>query len=134
MLFRSFTVCTGEAARQTAKAVQGMGMNKFAENVPVFVVISEQPYNRTAAAGAKLKKNDYRSIDIGIATAYLTAEATAQGVGSCILGWFDDNKLRNLCQLDAPVRLVVALGYAAAGDPLRPKKRKTMQDLVSTAD
>lgn len=127
-----FTVCTGEAAKETAKAVQGMGMNKFAGNVPVFVVISESSYNGTAAAGAKVKKNDYRSIDIGIAAAYLTAEATAQGLGSCILGWFDDKKLRTLCHLDQPVRLVIALGYAAEGDPLRTKKRKELKDLVST--
>ena len=79
--------------------VQGMGMNKFAGKVPAFIVISERDYNRTAAAGAKFKKNDYRSIDIGIAAAYLTAEATAQGLGSCILGWFDDAKLRELCHL-----------------------------------
>ena len=129
-----FTVCTGAAARQAAKAVQGMGMNKFADDVPIFIVLSEQTYNRTAAVGAKLKKNDYRSIDIGIAAAYLTAEAAAQGVGSCILGWFDDAKLRALCHLEQPVRLVIALGYAAEGDPLRPKKRKTLKDLVSTEE
>ena len=125
------TVCTGKAAREAAAAVQGMGMNKFADNVPVFLVLSEKAYNKTAAVGAKVKKNDYRSIDIGIAAAYLTAEATAQGLGSCILGWFDDSKLRSLCDLQEPVRLVIALGYAAEGDPLRPKKRRAIQELVS---
>ena len=33
--------------------------------------------------------------------------------------------------LDTPVRLVVALGYAAPGDPLRPKKRKAPDALVT---
>ena len=125
------TVCTGQAARETAKAVQGMGMNKFAEKVPVFLVLSEQPYNGTAKAGSVVKKNDYRSIDIGIAAAYLTAEATAQGLGSCILGWFDDSRLRTVCGLRKPVRLVIALGYAAQGDLQRPRKRKDLEDLVS---
>ena len=126
-----FTLCQGDRAREAAKMVQGMGMNKFADQVPAFLVISEQAYNRTAAAGARVKKNDYRSIDIGIAAAYLTAEAAAQGLGSCILGWFDDEKLRKLCGLQEPVRLVIALGYAAVGDPLRTKKRKALQDLVT---
>ena len=127
-----FTVCTGDAAREAAKAVQGMGMNKFAGDVPVFIVISEQAYNTTAAMGAKVKRNDYRSIDIGIAAAYLTAEAAAQGLGSCILGWFDDARLRSLCHLEQPVRLVIALGYAKEGDPLRKKKRKDLDTLVTT--
>ena len=129
-----FTLCTGMAAKDVAKAVQGMGMNRFADRVPAFLVISEQDYNRTAAMGAKVKKNDYRSIDIGIAAAYLTAEATAQGLGSCILGWFDDGKLRKLCGLTQPVRLVIALGYEAPGDPLREKKRKAGEILISRTE
>ena len=80
------TVCQGETSKEVAKATMGMGMNKFAVQAPVLIVISEMPYVKSAAVGAKLKNNDYRSIDIGIAAAYLTAEATAQGLGTCILG------------------------------------------------
>ena len=125
------TVCRGETAKAVAAATMGMGMNKFAAQAPVLVVISEEPYVKSAALGAKVKGNDYRSIDIGIATAYLTAEAAAQGLGSCILGWFDDEKIRKLCGLTAPVRLVITLGYPKEGDPLRTKKRKALQELVT---
>ena len=125
------TVCRGEAAKKVAGAVQGMGMNKFASDAPVLLVLSEQPYNATAALGAKVKKNDYRSIDIGIMTAYLTAEATAQGLSTCILGWLDDAAIRKICDLDAPVRLVITLGYAKADDKLRQKKRKDLTELVA---
>jgi nitroreductase len=124
------TLCRGETAKQVAKATMGMGMNKFAADAPVLLVISEKPYVKTAALGAKLKGNDYRSIDIGIVTAYITAEATAQGLGSCILGWLDDGKIREVCHLDGAVRLVITLGYAK-DDKLRTKKRKDMEDLVT---
>ena len=125
------TLCRGEAARQVAKACTGMGMNKFAVDAPVMLVISEKPYCKSAAVGAKIKNNDYRSIDIGIVCAYITAEATAQGLGSCILGWLDDGEIRGICHLDAPVRLVITLGYAKEGDRLRAKKRKDMDELVT---
>ena len=125
-----FTVCTGDTAREAAKATQGLGMNKFASQAPILIVVSEQPYVKSAAMGAKVKNNDYRSIDIGIAAAYLTAEAAAQGLGTCILGWFDDSKLRALCGLDTPVRLVITLGYPK-DDTLRPKKRKNISELVT---
>ena len=125
------TVCRGESAEKVAKAVMGMGMNKFAADAPVLMVISEADYNATAALGAKVKKNDYRSIDIGILSAYLTAEAEAQGLSTCILGWLDDNKIREICGLSHPVRLVITLGYAAEGDKLRDKKRKDISTLVS---
>ncbi len=124
------TVCKGETAKKVAKTTQGMGMNKFATDAPVLLVISEKPYVKSAALGAKVKNNDYRSIDIGIVAAYITAEATAQGLGTCILGWFEDGKIRELCGLDGAVRLVITLGYASAEDKLRAKKRKDFTELL----
>ena len=125
-----FTVCHGQLAKDVAKACMGMGMNKFASQAPVVMVISEEVYVKSAAVGAKVKRNDYRSIDIGIAAAYLTAEATAQGLSSCILGWLDSDRICALCDLKQPVRLVVTLGYAK-DDPLRQKKRKELTELVT---
>ena len=125
------TVCRGETAKAVAAACAGMGLNKFAPQAPVQLVISEMPYVRSAALGAKVKNNDYRSIDIGIAAAYITAEAAAQGLGTCILGWLDDSKIRAICDLKYPVRLVITLGYAAEGEKLRAKKRKDLTELVA---
>ena len=125
-----FTVCRGQAAKEVAAATQGMGMNKFSSKAPVLIVISEATYNKSAALGAKVKGNDYRSIDIGITTAYLTAEATAQGLSTCILGWFDDDKVRKICGIDQSVRLVITLGYAK-DEALRNKKRKDISELVT---
>ena len=125
------TVCKGDAAKAVAAACAGMGMNKFAPQAPVQLVISEMPYVKSAALGAKLKKNDYRSIDIGIVAAYITAEAAAQGLSTCILGWLDDGKIREICSLEYPVRLVITLGYASEGDKLRSKKRKELSELVA---
>ena len=129
-----FTVCRGESAKAVAKATMGMGMNRFAPDAPVLIVISERDYVKTAAIGAKLKHNDYRSMDIGIAAAYMTAEAETQGLATCMLGWLDDEKIRKICSLDHPVRLVIAMGYAADGDKLRSKKRKDISELVTFCD
>ena len=126
-----FTVCSGDTAKAVAKACGGLGMNKFAAQAPICIVVSEMPYVKSAAMGARVKGNDYRSIDIGIATAYLTAEATAQGLSTCILGWLDDQKIRGICGLDYPVRLVITLGYAKEEEKLRPKKRKDISELFS---
>ncbi len=125
------SVCRAENAKAVAKACQGMGMNKFASDANVLLVISEEPYCKTAAMGAKVKGNDYRSIDIGILAAYITAEATAQGLGTCILGWLDNEKIQKICGLKNDVRLVITVGYAKDDDKLRTKKRKDLSELVS---
>lgn len=128
------TVCRGEKAKAAAQAVSLMGMNKFAVQAPVLLAISEEAYVRSAAVGAKLKNNDYRSMDIGILAAFITSEATSLGLGSCILGWLDDEKLRNVCGVKNPVRLVITLGYPGEKDQFREKKRKDIQELVSVIE
>ena len=127
------TVCRGEIAQKVAKLTQGMGLNKFAVDAPVLLCISEKPYVATAALGAKVKGNDYRSMDIGILSAYITAEAAAQGLGTCILGWLDDEGIRSVCGIDGAVRLVITVGYPKEDDKLRAKKRKSLEELVSYA-
>lgn len=125
------TVCRGDVAKRVAKGTQSMGMNKFATDAPVMLVISERPYCAVAAVGTRIKGNDYRSIDIGIVAAYITAEAEAQGLSTCILGWLDSDKIRKACGADGTVRLVIALGYAKEGDKHREKKRKKLSELVT---
>lgn len=125
------TVCHGETAKKIAPLTIGMGMNRFAPQAPVMIVISEENYVRTAGLGAKIKNNDYRSMDIGLMTAYLTAEAAVQGLGTCILGWFDEPRVREICGLKHPVRLVITLGYPREDDKLRPKIRKDLSELVT---
>ena len=123
------TVCTGESAAKVARACMGMGMNKFAADAPVLIVISEENYVASAAFGAKTKGNDYRSIDIGILAAHITFAAADLGIGTCILGWFNDATVREICGLDKPVRLVITLGYPL--DQQRDKKRKPLSELVT---
>ncbi len=126
-----FTVCKGKVAEEMAKAVSGMGLNKFAADAPLMIVISEEHYVPSAAMGAKATGNDYRSIDIGIVSAYLTAEAAAQGLGTCILGWFNAKKVQEIAGTVGTPRLVITVGYARADHEHRPKKRKELSELVS---
>ena len=50
------TVCKGNKAREVSDHVTGLGMNKFAKDAPVMIVISEDDYIATAAFGSKVKK------------------------------------------------------------------------------
>lgn len=123
-----FTVCKGEEAKKVAKATTKMGMNKFALDAPCLIVISEKPYVKSAALGAKIKNNDYRSIDIGITTAYLTLEATNQGLSTCILGWLEEGEIKKILNIEERIRLVIAVGYPK-DDKIREKKRKTIEEI-----
>lgn len=118
-------------ARAVGAATQSPGMNKFAGDCPAFIVVAEQPYNRSAAVGAKLKDQDYRAADIGLAVSQLVYRAHELGLSTCILGWFDEKTLQALLNTNARVRLIIAIGYARADDALRTKKRKSLEELVT---
>lgn len=129
-----FTVCTGQTAKAIADACDYKGLNKFTHEAPVHIVISEKPYNKSAALGVKLMNTDYRSIDMGIVAAFMCSEATAQGLGNCIIGWFNQDKVMQACNLDVPARLIITLGYPGEKEKLRVKKRKDMEELVTNLD
>ena len=127
-----FFVAEGSKAKAVSDYLISDNMNGFTAECPLFVVITEAPYTPRAEALNSMKSQDYRLIDIGIAAAQFTLQATDLGLGSCILGWFDEEKLQQLLGTAARVRLVLALGYPKAGDKLRDKKRKTAQELITT--
>ena len=81
-----FYVAVDGTARAVGAATQSLGMNKFAGDCPAFIVVAEQPYNRSAAVGAKLKDQDYRAADIGLAVSQLVYRAHELGLSTCILG------------------------------------------------
>ena len=112
--------------------LQGLGMNKFSENCPAFIVVVEEKATLSARLGGMVKSQEYASIDIGIATAHLVLAATEQGLSTCIMGWFHEGKLKNLLPIpkEKRIRLVIGVGYAAK-EGLRPKKRKSLPEIAT---
>lgn len=127
-----FTVVTNpELLAQVATCTQSMGMNRFASECPALVIVSEQPANLSAKLGGLVKKQQYAQIDVGIAAAHFCLEATDQGLSTCILGWFDEKQLHRVIKLPSGrVRLILCVGYATDA-PLRPKKRKIIEEVAS---
>ncbi|MGI6815769.1 nitroreductase family protein [Bacteroides sp. KG123] len=117
-----FVVVTdSELSAKVGKASAGLGMNKFAKDAPVHILIVEESMNVTSFLGAKIKDKYFPLIDIGIAAAHIVLAAESEGLGSCILGWFDEKEIKKLTGIPANKRLLldVAIGY-----PLKEKRKK----------
>lgn len=125
-----FTICTGEKAKKIPDTLQLAGQNKFCYDVNSFIVVSEGPFKVPSVISTVAKKQDYQSIDIGIATAYLTLSATEKGLSTCIIGLFEEEKLQEIISSTANIRLVIALGYAKSDDIIRDKRRKAFDVIV----
>ncbi len=108
-----------------------LGLNHFTKQAPVHIVIVEERAKFTANAGGLIKSKHFPLIDIGIAAEHICLQAAAEGLGSCMLGWFDEPKVKKL--LDIPkskrVPLIITLGYPAS--KTREKRRKETEAIVS---
>ncbi|MCD8031743.1 MAG: nitroreductase family protein [Bacteroides sp.] len=117
-----FVVVTDpELVRKVGRATAGLGMNKFAREVPVHILVVEESANITSLLGGKVKDKHFPLIDLGIAASHLSLAAEDEGLGSCILGWFDEKEIKELTGIPSSRRLLldVVIGY-----PLKDKRRK----------
>lgn len=123
-----FVVVTDkELSQKVGKATAGLGMNKFAKDAPVHILVVEESANITSLLGGKVKNKHFPLIDLGIAAAHITLAAESEGLGSCILGWFDEKEIKLLTGIPASKRLVlvITIGYSAKTKRQKIRKEKT---------
>jgi nitroreductase len=114
-----------------AASAKLIGMNSFVAQAQVILVIVREKPNMSSKVGATIKNKDYSLIDIGIATESICLQAKADGIGSCIIGWFDERQIRKLLGIPKSkrVELIITLGYSLSDQ--REKKRKSAGETVS---
>lgn len=72
-------------------------------------------------------------VDVAIAVDHLTLAARAEGLGTCWIGAFDHDGVRQLLGIPAPVRVVAItpLGHPKGARPFRPTgSRKRLDQIV----
>ncbi|HOW24210.1 MAG TPA: nitroreductase family protein [Bacteroidales bacterium] len=105
--------------------------NRFVLHAPVIVAIILEKPRIITEVGIRLKHKEWPLIDIGITAEHLCLQAAELGLGTCMLGWFDEKKVKELLHIpaDKNVALLIALGYPVPGYTLRKKKRKDMEKI-----
>jgi len=88
-------------------------MNAFVREAAAFILVVSERTKLSAWMGGKLRNTNFRRIDIGIACEHLVLQAQELGIGTCILGWFNEKKLKKILFIPASkkIELVIALGY-----------------------
>lgn len=106
------------------------GLNQFVSQAPVLIIITAEKQNLTAKIGNIVKKKDFRLFDIGIAAEHFCLQAAELGLGTCMLGWFNEKKTKKLLSIPAGrnIELMIALGYSES-DSIPQKKRKELDQM-----
>lgn len=116
---------------QIADCAHSMGMNAFTHQAPLIIAVVIEKQNILSSVGSILKDKPYYLLDIGMAVNQLCLQAADIGLGSCIIGWFNEKKVKKLLEISSSKRvpLLITLGYPAS--ETRIKKRKTIDEITS---
>jgi len=128
----SFVVIeTPELVAEVASACQQLGFNKFTKNANAFILIQEEPAKLLEAAAKLCGSQYYAQHDMGTAVVTLCYEAAEQGLGTCIMGMYDREKMAELLKIPATKRLglMLAVGYPKS-EGAREKKRKSIEEIA----
>jgi len=114
-----------------ACSTRALGMNHFSKQAPVQLVLVEEAANFTSKFGGFVKQIHYPHLDLGIVASHICLAAEDEGIGSCMLGWLNEKKIRDILEIPSgkKVVLVILLGYS--NQQKRNKKRKPLNDIVS---
>ena len=131
--WKFIVVTDPELLKKCAEAASAklLGMNSFVVQAPAQVIIVREKPNFSSKVGATIKNKDYSLIDIGIAAENICLQAKAEGIGSCIIGWFDEKMLRKILGIPVSkrVELIITLGYSLSDQ--REKRRKPSDETIS---
>lgn len=118
-----------EVARATFSKT--ISFNKFAIQAPVVAVLVIEKAKLIAQIGGSIKNMEYPNIDIGIAAEHFCLQATELGLGTCMLGWFDEKKIQQLLHIPKKrkIGLVITLGYPPEDYKQRLKIRKPLEQI-----
>ena len=107
-------------------------MNQFSKGAPVIVALVAEKPNLSAQLGGMIKKKPYYLMDIGIAAEHFCLQAAEEGLGTCMIGWFNEKGVKEYLGVPSKrsIPLLITLGYSEKEDP--PKKsRAKLEDIYS---
>ena len=107
-----------------------LGMNHFTKQAPVHLIIVEEPGNYSSRLGGWIKKKHFSLLDLGIFAEHLCLAAAAEGLGSCMIGWFDETEIKRIVHIPKSrgVALIILIGYP--GKETRKKIRKESHEFI----
>jgi len=117
-------------ARKTFDRV--ISFNRFSLQAPVLIVLISERSSFLNKVAEAIKDKQFSLIDIGIAAEHFCLQATEEGLGTCMLGWFNEKGVKKLLNIPQKIRveLIITIGYPESNQ-IRPKKRKPINQIRS---
>ncbi|HBE01583.1 MAG TPA: NAD(P)H nitroreductase [Spirochaetia bacterium] len=103
--------------------------NKFVPGAKAIAAVITKRPNIISQIGGFLKKREFNLLDTGMACENFCLQAAALGLGTCMLGWFDEKTVKKILSIppDRRIALLISIGFPA--DTPSEKKRKSLEEM-----
>ncbi len=110
-----------------------VSFNKFVLNAPVLIAITLEKPPLVNRIGGRIKKRSWKLIDLGIAAEHFCLQAEEEGLGTCMIGWYNEKRIKTLLNIPKAkdLSLLISVGYAPKDYKLRNKVRKPIGEMSS---
>ena len=117
--------------RISREAMRPIIPNKWLAQAPLVIVGCSQLDIIANRLGSGITGIEYYQIDLGIAMEHMVLKATELGLGTCLIGWFNEKKLKSLLQIPKRVKvsILLAAGYAKNSSTGR-RTRKPLDQIL----
>ena len=122
--WRFVAVTDGKIIQQICReAMRPVIPNKWIAQAPLIIVGCSQLDVVANRIGSGMTGIEYYQIDLGIAMEHMVLKATELGLGTCWIGWFKENKIKEILEIPKKIKVsaMLAIGYS---NEVVPKKRK----------
>ncbi|MGN1061507.1 MAG: nitroreductase family protein [Candidatus Scatosoma sp.] len=126
--WKFYVSCEEETNGKIRSCLQDNGKNGFLSSAPAFIAIFEEMPDNIACE--KYGNDRFVKYDVGQVAAYLTLSAKNEGLDSCVIGWINEKRLREVTGVNKPCGIVIAFGYAEEGSATPVKKRALREEKI----
>lgn len=119
-----YIVVNEPAAVGAVKAAIGQA---WVETAPVFVVaVSQERWSGKNKNGLA-----YYMLDVGICFEHVVLAATSEGLGTCWIGYFDEDAVRKALGVPDKLRVIAITPLGFPDDGTKPRTRKQLAEVAS---
>ena len=105
--------------------------NKWLQQAPLVIVGCSQLDVIANRIGGRITGIEYYQIDLGIAMEHMVLKATELGLGTCWIGWFDENRIKEILKVPQKIKVSALLAVGFPGNPpAKARKRKPAEKIA----
>ena len=121
-----------EILKQASAAIvdNGMGINQFSQTAPVLIAVVEEEA-LLIRKGGKVPNDKWAKFDLGHATELFCLQAAELGLGTCIMGAFNEEKMHEVLHVPADRHIYVMLALGHPSGTIREKTRNDLETIYS---